>query len=227
MQTVKFVAIADDIALAVLVDADIGFLDAGAACALFDDADRQREVAVSQIDVGAGLALCLVAFHAEGFGLFCLCFRTVECVTAALAGADFVEALTLDDLKSVVPDSIVAGGVVGNDLICGSSDNDFQTGQAVEAVVLGEAVQQDADNLPAVRQINMGNLALTAAHRGGVDGVALGDILGDFSGKFLVDIDVLHFASLLSFLPYSDKIEGGRGKAPGSPLLICGAEWRS
>ena len=42
-----------------------------------------------------------------------------------------------------------------------------------------------------------------------------------------VCIDVLHFASLLSFLPYSDKIEGGRGKAPGSPLLICGAEWRS
>lgn len=40
-------------------------------------------------------------------------------------------------------------------------------------------------------------------------------------------IDVLHFVSLLSFLPYSDKIEGGRGKAPGSPLLICGAEWRS
>ena len=217
----------DGSGLAVLVDADIGFLDAGAACALFDDADRQREVTVSQIDVGAGLALCLVAFHAEGFGLFCLCFRAVECVTAALAGADFVEALTLDDLKSVVPDSIVAGGVVGNDLICGSSDNDFQTGQAVEAVVLGEAVQQDADNLLAVRQINMGNLALTAAHRGGVDGVALGDILGDFSGEFLVDIDVLHFVSLLSFLPYSDKIEGGRGKAPGSPLLICGAEWRS
>lgn len=52
-------------------------------------------------------------------------------------------------------------------------------------------------------------------------------ILGDFSGEFLVDIDVLHFVSLLSFLPYSDKIEGGRGKAPGSPLLICGAEWRS
>lgn len=122
---------------------------------------------------------------------------------------------------------IVAGGVVGNDLICGNADNDFQTGQAVEAVVLGEAVQQDADNLLAVRQINMGNLALTAAHRGGVDGVALGDILGDFSGEFLVDIDVLHFVSLLSFLPYSDKIEGGRGKAPGSPLLICGAEWRS
>ena len=227
MQTVKFIAVADDIALAVLVDADIGFLDAGAACALFDDADRQREVAVSQIDVGAGLALCLVAFHAEGFSLFCLCFRAVECVTAALAGADFVEALTLDDLKSVVPDSIVAGGVVGNDLICGNADNDFQTGQAVEAVVLGEAVQQDADNLLAVRQINMGNLALTAAHRGCVDGVALGDILGDFSGEFLVDIDVLHFVSLLSFLPYSDKIEGGRGKAPGSPLLICGAEWRS
>lgn len=41
------------------------------------------------------------------------------------------------------------------------------------------------------------------------------------------DKDVLHFVSLLSFLPYSDKIEGGRGKAPGSPLLICGAEWRS
>ena len=149
MQTVKLIAVADDIALAVLVDADIGFLDAGAACALFDDADRQREVTVSQIDVGAGLALCLVAFHAEGFGLFCLC--AVECVTAALAGADFVEALTLDDLKSVVPDSIVAGGVVGNDLICGSADNDFQTGQAVEAVILGEAVQQDADNLLAVR----------------------------------------------------------------------------
>ena len=219
MQTVKFIAVADDIALAVLVNADIGFLDAGAACALFDDADRQREVAVSQIDVGAGLALCLVAFHAESFGLFCLCFRAVECVTAALAGADFVEALTLDDLKSVVPDSIVADGVVGNDLICGSADNDFQTGQAVEAVVLGEAVQQDADNLLAVRQINMGNLALTAAHRGGVDGVALCDILGDFSGEFLVDIDVLHFVSLLSFLPYSDKIEGGRGKAPGSPYL--------
>lgn len=124
-------------------------------------------------------------------------------------------------------EGIVADGVVGNDLICGSADNDFQTGQAVEAVVLGEAVQQDADNLLAVRQINMGNLALTAAHRGGVDGVALCDILGDFSGEFLVDIDVLHFVSLLSFLPYSDKIEGGRGKAPGSPLLICGAEWRS
>ena len=85
MQTVKLIAVADDIALAVLVDADIGFLDAGAACALFDDADRQREVTVSQIDVGAGLALCLVAFHAEGFGLFCLCFRAVECVTAALS----------------------------------------------------------------------------------------------------------------------------------------------
>lgn len=41
------------------------------------------------------------------------------------------------------------------------------------------------------------------------------------------EIDVLHFVSLLSFLPYSDKIEGGRGNAPGSPLLICGAEWRS
>lgn len=40
-------------------------------------------------------------------------------------------------------------------------------------------------------------------------------------------MNVLHFVSLLSFLPYSDKIEGGRGKAPGSPLLICGAEWRS
>ena len=151
MQTIKFIAVADDITLAVLVDADIGFLDAGAACALFDDADRQREVAVSQVNVGAGLALCLVAFHAEGFGLFCLCFRAVECVTAALAGAEDVEAFALDDLKAVVPDGVVAGGVVGNDLICGSSDNDFQTGQAVEAVILGEAVQQDADNLLAVR----------------------------------------------------------------------------
>lgn len=37
-------------------------------------------------------------------------------------------------------------------------------------------------------------------------------------------IDVLHFVSLLSFLPYSDKIEGGRGKAPGSPLFACGVK---
>ena len=224
MQTVKFVAVADDIALAVLVNTDIGFLDAGAACALLDDADRQRKVAIREVDVGVVAALGFVALYAEGFCLFCLCFRAVKRAAAALAGTDLVEALALDYLKAVVPDSVVAGGVEGNDLICGSSDNDFQTGQAVETVVLGEVVQQDADNLLAVRQINVGNLALTAAHRGGVDGVALGDILGDFGGELLVDIDVLHFVSLLSFLSYSDKIEGGRGKAPDSPLFAFGVK---
>lgn len=31
----------------------------------------------------------------------------------------------------------------------------------------------------------------------------------------------LHAVTLLSFWPYSVKIEGGRGKAPGSPLVRC------
>ena len=58
-------------------------------------------------------------------------------------------------------------------------------------------------------------------HRSGVDDIALCDVAADSLGELAVDIDVLHCVTLLSFWPYSDKIEGGRGKAPGSPLVRC------
>ena len=67
----------------------------------------------------------------------------------------------------------------------------------------------------------MSDLTLAAAHRTAVERVALHHVAADCGGELAVDINVLHCVTLLSFWPYSDKIEGGRGKAPGSPLFRC------
>ena len=67
----------------------------------------------------------------------------------------------------------------------------------------------------------MSDLALAAAHRSGVDAVALCHVAAGCGGELAVNVNELHAVTLLSFWPYSVKIEGGRGKAPGSPLVRC------
>lgn len=95
------------------------------------------------------------------------------------------------------PDGAEVVVVVGDDLIGVATNYDFDTFQTVVVAPVGKAIDIDADDLGAVSQIDLADLALTAAHGGGIEGVALADVLGHQTGEPLVDFTELHIVFLL------------------------------
>ena len=112
--------------------------------------------------------------------------------------ADFVEFLAADLLEPLVPDraSECIGGV-RCDALFGRSANQkrYALGVAnegfavqVDALDFAILIQQDADDLFAVGQVDLCDLALMPAHGRGVDVVTSGNPRGHGFGKLLVDI---------------------------------------
>ena len=140
-------------------------------------------------------------FGSCGLGLF---FGAVVGTMATIL-TDLAETLLVQDLETVIPDGCPSGVAVGNHVgIEGSADDDFHTFDA--SLPIGESFNHDADDFEAVGEVNLGGLALGAAHGSGVDGVALADVLGDDLGVPLVDVSVFHVAS--SLVVVADKTIG-------------------
>lgn len=219
MQLGAVLVVGDGIHAALLGDLDVAHHDTLQAELPANEFLDQRRSLFGKVLLDAAVTAA-VALEALFIGCGGLLSRSVEHGIVAVA-AQLVELLAGDDIQPGVPDDIAALVIVGLDVVSGDADHELQTFQLVVIFPFGEAVQQNADNLLTVGQVDVSDLALTAGHRSGVDDIALCDVAADSLGELAVNIDVLHCGTLLSFWPYSDKIEGGRGKAPGSPLFRC------
>lgn len=132
--------------------------------------------------------------------------------------------VTLPDV-TMLTQTVSGSGIGGNieaiimgHVVLDPADNQLH---ALSAEVVVERGEQHPDDLGAVGEVDVSDLALASAHRSGVDVVALCHVAVGCCGELSVDVNELHAVTLLSFWPYSVKIEGGRGKAPGSPLVRC------
>lgn len=71
---------------------------------------------------------------------------------------------------------------VRNDFAVRPAHDDFEAVQG-DAAPLMEGINYDADNLGAVGEVDVGEIALTAAHGSGVDGAAFRHVIGNNSGE--------------------------------------------
>ena len=161
-------------------------------------------------------AAALVAVKPLLLGGVCFLLCAVESILCAVVQT--VELLAADDLQTLIPDGAPAVFLIGLDVVLDPADNQLH---ALSAEVVVERGEQHPDDLGAVGEVDVSDLALASAHRSGVDVVALCHVAVGCCGELSVDVNELHAVTLLSFWPYSVKIEGGRGKAPGSPLVRC------
>ena len=109
-------------------------------------------------------------------------------------------------LQPVIPDGVcvVLIGIRGNVLLLKNATSDqFHT---LLVPSLGEGPEQDAHDLSAIRQVNVGDLALTAAHRCGVEVIATLQILVHFGCEYLVDVCEFHNRLLLIEQLYNQRI---------------------
>ena len=202
MQLGAVLVVGDGIHAALLGDLDVAHHNTLQTELPVNEFLDQRRSLFGKVLLDAAIAAA-VALKALFVGCGGFLSRSIERGIVAVA-AHLVELLAGDDFQTVVPDDIAALVVVRLDVVGGDADHELQAFQIVVIFPLGEAVQQDADDLLAVGQVNVGDFALTAGHRSGVDDVALCDVAVDGCGELCVDVDVLHvfYLFVIDFLAH-------------------------
>ena len=216
VQLCSVLVVGDGVAATVLDDLDIVHLHAPDTELLVDVFFDHRSGLCGHIHRTVIAAAALVAVKPLLLGGVCFLLCAVESILCTVVQA--VELLAADDLQTLIPDGAPAVFLIGLDVVLDPANNQLHT---LGAEVVVERGEQHPDDLGAVGEVDVSDLALATAHRSGVDVVALCHVAVGCCGELAVNVNELHAVTLLSFWPYSVKIEGGRGKAPGSPLVRC------
>lgn len=122
-------------------------------------------------------------------GCFLLC--AVESILCAVVQT--VELLVADDLQTLIPDGVPAVFLIGLDVVLDPANNQLHT---LGAKVVVECGEQHPDDLGAVCEVDVSDLALASAHRSGVDVVALRHVAVGCCGELSVDVNELHAENL-------------------------------
>ena len=170
MQGVYLAVISNDIFSVMLINADFGSVNPLNAEFPADDllCDFQRLVG-KVLDAAAGIAAHIAVMALLRCGLrFFLC--AVIVAMPASVSAYFMEALTAQNFKAVLPNGVPAGILMGLYIVGASANNNLNS-FGIPFGIIVECVYVHADDLNAVGQVYLRNFALTAVHGRGVEGV--------------------------------------------------------
>ena len=191
VQLCSVLVVGDGVAATVLDDLDVVHLHAPDTELLVDVFFDHRSGLCGHIHRTVIAAAALVAVKPLLLGGVCFLLCAVESILGTVVQT--VELLAADDFQTLIPNGAPAVFLIGLDVVLDPANNQLHT---LGAEIVVERGEQHPDDLGAVGEVDVSDFTLTAAHRSGVDVVALCHVAVGCCGELAVNVNELHAENL-------------------------------